>query len=164
MDKVLIYRYFGGLPELMAAYGREGDFWPSVDEFIGDAEELRRLSPSKMMSCILRNYVEAIRKRQVTLEIMTWEVVERNELTAILEDIREITIRRLFEAVDKELNVRLNVDLPAFTALLGGGLTYLLIRSHNGTPEFNGVDLKSENGWARLYDSLDQISELVIKG
>ena len=28
VDKVLIYRYFGGLPELIVAFGREGNFWP----------------------------------------------------------------------------------------------------------------------------------------
>ncbi|MFO7645107.1 MAG: TetR/AcrR family transcriptional regulator, partial [Desulfosarcina sp.] len=32
VDKVLIYRYFGGLPGLIKAFGQEGDFWPSIEE------------------------------------------------------------------------------------------------------------------------------------
>ena len=35
VDKVLIYRYFGGLPELLAEWGRSGRFWPRVDELLG---------------------------------------------------------------------------------------------------------------------------------
>jgi AcrR family transcriptional regulator len=36
VDKVLIYRYFGGLPELLTAYANEGDYWPTSAELIGD--------------------------------------------------------------------------------------------------------------------------------
>lgn len=39
VDKVLIYRYFGGLPELLQAWGASGRFWPSVDELLGDDRE-----------------------------------------------------------------------------------------------------------------------------
>ena len=31
VDKVLIYRYFGGLPELLKTWGASGRFWPSTD-------------------------------------------------------------------------------------------------------------------------------------
>ena len=30
VDKVLIYRYFGGLQGLIVSFGREGNFWPSI--------------------------------------------------------------------------------------------------------------------------------------
>ena len=32
VDKVLIYRYFGGMPELLRAFGVSGDFWPTFEE------------------------------------------------------------------------------------------------------------------------------------
>ena len=35
VDKVLIYRYFAGLEGLIAAFGKEGDFWPSALELAG---------------------------------------------------------------------------------------------------------------------------------
>src|SRR5690349_25169427 len=34
-DKALIYRYFGGLPELFEAYAESANFWPTVDEMAG---------------------------------------------------------------------------------------------------------------------------------
>src|SRR5262245_61271359 len=36
VDKVLIYRYFGGLPGLLEAFAQRGDYWPSAEELVGD--------------------------------------------------------------------------------------------------------------------------------
>ena len=43
VDKVLIYRYFGGMDELLRAFGQSGDFWPTIAQVIGD-------DPSELMS------------------------------------------------------------------------------------------------------------------
>ncbi|PCF93913.1 TetR/AcrR family transcriptional regulator [Vreelandella nigrificans] len=38
VDKVLIYSYFDGLPNLLKAYGESGDFWPVITEVLdGDS-------------------------------------------------------------------------------------------------------------------------------
>ena len=34
IDKVLIYRYFGGLPKLLRTWGASGRFWPSVSDLL----------------------------------------------------------------------------------------------------------------------------------
>ncbi|HEX7435576.1 MAG TPA: helix-turn-helix domain-containing protein, partial [Caldimonas sp.] len=39
VDKVLIYRYFGGMPELLRAWGESGRFWPGLDELLGANRE-----------------------------------------------------------------------------------------------------------------------------
>ena len=36
VDKVLIYRYFGGLDGLLSAFGESADIWWTVDEIVGD--------------------------------------------------------------------------------------------------------------------------------
>ena len=46
VDKVLIYRYFGGLPELLQRWGASGRFWPGVDEMLGDDVQALRALPS----------------------------------------------------------------------------------------------------------------------
>ena len=92
VDKVLIYRYFGGLQQLIVAFGREGDFWPSIRELAGDdIEAYSRLPVTDQLSRLSSNFMQAIRKRPLTQEILAWEMIERNELTAELETIRENT-------------------------------------------------------------------------
>ncbi len=82
-DKALIYRYFGGLPELLAAYAEEGDFWWKVEDLVG--AHLRppaRDTLAGWIGLVFRRHVAALRARPATLEIMAWETIERNELTA----------------------------------------------------------------------------------
>ena len=55
VDKVLIYRYFGGLPELLRQWGASGRFWPSVDELLGDdAERDARAAGGRALRAVLR--------------------------------------------------------------------------------------------------------------
>ncbi|MEW5721843.1 MAG: TetR/AcrR family transcriptional regulator [Thermodesulfobacteriota bacterium] len=163
VDKVLIYRYFGGLPELLTVYGREGDFWPTVVELAGGdvAAALRRPLPDRV-ALLLKNFARALRKRPVTLEIMAWEVLERNELTVLLEEVREKTAVELAETFGSDLSAdgSERSDLPAVVALLASALMYLAVRAGRGTRKFNMVDLQSEEGWHRL----DEAIEVLLRG
>lgn len=155
VDKVLIYRYFGGLPGLIAAFGREGDFWPSIDELAGgDPAAFARLGLGEKMSRLAQNFTAAIRRRPLTLEIMAWEMVERNELTAELETIRETTILRFIEMFFPETDQRM--DMQAVSALIGAAVSYLATRSRH-IRWYSGVDLQSKTGWRRLEDAVDTI-------
>ncbi|MDH5185413.1 MAG: TetR/AcrR family transcriptional regulator, partial [Gammaproteobacteria bacterium] len=90
VDKVLIYRYFDGLPGLIEAYAREGDFWPTLEEFCGgDMEEFLQLPYTERAVQAAKNFLRAIRKRPLTQEILAWEMIESNELTRELDSVRE---------------------------------------------------------------------------
>jgi AcrR family transcriptional regulator len=155
VDKVLIYRYFGGLPGLIAAFGREGDFWPSVSELAGgDPEGFSRLTVEAKLSALGRNFLAAMQQRPLTQEIMAWEMVERNELTVELEIIRENIILRFMEMYFPELDT--DIDIEAITALMGAGISYLVTRSRN-IDQYSGIDLKSKAGWRRLENAMETI-------
>ena len=153
VDKVLIYRYFGGLPELIVAFGREGNFWPSIKELAGgDVVAFGQLPLAEQLSRLGKNFMAAIRKRPLTQEILAWEMIERNELTAELETIRENTMVNFFgmffRSADKE------PDIAAMGAIIGAGISYLVSRGRK-IRFYNGIDLDSESGWQRLEDAID---------
>ncbi|MEN8245767.1 MAG: TetR/AcrR family transcriptional regulator [Thermodesulfobacteriota bacterium] len=155
VDKVLIYRYFGGMEQLMEAFGRESDFWPSIQELAGgDQAAYARLPLSEKLSQLTLNYTRALQSRPLTLEIMAWEMVERNRLTAELEAMRESTIMHFYEKFFDQHKV--NVDLQALTAVIGAGLSYLVTRGRN-IDIFNGIDLKSDQGWQRIQAAINII-------
>ena len=90
VDKALIYRYFGGLKGLIAAFGGHESFCPSVKELAGgDLDAFIRLPLPERASQMAINFLRAIRKRPITQEIMRWEMIERNEFTRELDIIRE---------------------------------------------------------------------------
>lgn len=155
VDKVLIYRYFGGLPQLMAAFGREGNFWPSIKELAGgDIDAYGRLPAAEQLSRLAKNFIRAIRSRPLTQEILAWEMVERNELTVELETIRENTMMNFFEMFFPVTNQ--GTDIAAAGAIIGAGVSYLATRARQ-ISVYNGVNLQSEVGWQRLEQALDTI-------
>jgi len=158
VDKVLIYRYFGGLPELITAFGREGNFWPSIKELAGgDVKAYSRLPVAEQLSHLSRNFMNAIRTRPITQEILAWEMVERNELTAELETIRENTMMNFFDMFFPASDT--GPDIAAMGAIIGAGISYLVSRARQ-ISIYNGVNLDSETGWRRL----ERAMETMIRG
>jgi AcrR family transcriptional regulator len=158
VDKVLIYRYFGGLPELLRAWGESGRFWPSVDELLGsDPEAFLALPAAERYARFFEHFIDGLRARPLTLEVLAAEVVERNELTAILETERE----QWGEAAARTLGGpewATQPHLRGITLLVIAGVQYLLVRSRN-IRIFGGLDLKSDEGWAELKASVRQLAK-----
>jgi AcrR family transcriptional regulator len=153
VDKVLIYRYFGGLPELIVAFGREGNFWPSINELAsGDVVAFGQLPLAEQLSRLGKNFMAAIRTRPLTQEILAWEMIERNELTVELEAIRENTMMNFFEMFFQSANK--GPDIAAMGAIIGAGVSYLASRGRK-IRFYNGIDLDSEAGWQRLEGAID---------
>lgn len=160
VDKMLIYRYFGGLPGLVEAVANGPDFFPTFEEVCGgDPAALRALPFSERSAIVVDNYARLLMARPVVLELMVWELVERNELTAIMETAREemgLKLAREIFAGDGERSAQVN----AVSALLGAAVTYLALRRRK-IRWFNGVDLRSDEGWARLREAVRQMTAVL---
>jgi AcrR family transcriptional regulator len=164
VDKVLIYRYFGALPELLAGYAEEGDFWWRVEEVIGpDLPAPEPETFAAWLPLIFRRHVAALRARPVTIEIMAWETVERNELTAALAAVRERRSLAVMHALAARCPPPPGLDVAALAALLGAATNYLLIRAR-GIRQFSSIDLGAEAGWERLFAMIGRIGTALVPG
>ena len=157
VDKVLIYRYFGGLPELLNVWGASGRFWPDVQELLGaDPAAFLALPLAERYARFIDHFIDGLRARPLTLAIMAAEVNERNELTAILETEREVwgeQASRLLGGAEFERRP----ELQGITLLLIAGVQYLLVRSRK-IRVFGGLDLRSDAGWAALKQSVHALA------
>lgn len=154
VDKVLIYRYFNDLDGLMAAYAQSSEFWPPVNEILGEGssyEALRAQPFSEIMAEVFRRYAKALRSRPLTLEILSWETVERNALTIALEKVRESMGMELMSHL-KEVDAP-EGDWQAIANIFSGAIHYLAIRARK-IDTFTGMDLSSEQSWERLIDAM----------
>jgi AcrR family transcriptional regulator len=154
VDKVLIYRYFDDLNGLMEAYAKSSDFWPSSAELLGEGDELAQLSAMPFadgFAEVFRRYSKAIRARPLTLEILSWETIDRNALTIALEEVRESMGLELM-AFLAEMNPP-QADWQAIANIFSGAIHYLAIRSRKVTV-FSGMDIAGEEDWDRLIDSI----------
>ena len=158
VDKVLIYRYFGGMPDLLRAYAKAGTYWPTIEEVAGGDPELLRGKPlDETVATLLRNFARAIRKRPVTLEILAWETIERNELAKVLEKVREDFSKNLSRLFVAGQNVT-DSELAAIVSLLTAGINYLAVRSRK-VGRYGDVNIRSEEGWHRLEAAILTICE-----
>jgi AcrR family transcriptional regulator len=147
-DKALIYRYFGGLPELFEAYAESTSFWPTVEEMAGGpVESLAPVPRAERWARAIALYIAELRKRPLSQEILAWELSERNEVTARLESVRERRSMALLKALAHD--VPPSTDVAAIAALFGAAVHYLLLRARK-IRIFNGIDLRTDEGWARI--------------
>ena len=157
VDKVLIYRYFGGLPELLTAWGRSGRFWPSVDEVLQSAPaDLLQRPLADRFAHFFEHFIDALRARPLTLEILAAEVVQRNELTAILEAEREAWG---LEAARVLGGPELAREPWAGTLMnvLVAGVQHLLVRARQ-IRIWSGMDLHSDAAWLQIRGAVREMA------
>ena len=162
VDKVLIYRYFGGLSELLREWGASGQFWPRVSDLLGESPKTFLALPvAERYARFFEHFIDALRERPLTIEILAAEIAERSELSAILETEREAwgaEASRLLAA--KEFARR--PQLLGLTLLLIAGVQYLLVRSRS-IRIFGGIDIQTDAGWAELKQAVRKMALAVVR-
>lgn len=162
VDKVLIYRYFGGLPELLKAWGDSGQFWPDVEDLLGpEPHSFLALPAPERYARFFEHFIDGLRARPLTLEILAAEVTERNELTAILEAEREVWGEKAARLLGgAEFSQR--PELRGITLLLIAGVQYLLLRSRK-IRIFGGLNIQSDAGWDTLKASTRALARAMFR-
>lgn len=145
VDKVLIYRYFGGLPELLRAFGKRGNFWPSVEELLPDVDTLRANPETELLTAFLLRFIDALRKRPLTIEILAMEIDAPNALSQVLDEVREEWGTHVARALGGENHgnaLELNVNISIIIA----GVQHLLVRARR-TAMWSGIPIQDDRGW-----------------
>ena len=86
---------------------------------------------------------------------MVWELVERNDLTAIMEEARETLGLRLMAELFADVEDK--TVLRTFSALLSAGVTYLALRQRK-IRWYAGLDLQSEAAWDDLASAVERMT------
>jgi AcrR family transcriptional regulator len=159
VDKVLIYRYFGGLDQLYRAFALEGNTFPSLQEVSeGRLHEFPDLAPAELAKVIILGFGRAIRRRPVTKEMMRWELQEKNALTEELAKERERQSQQWL-ALAPDVH---GADLAAVASILVAGQVFLTLRSKT-TDTYNGIELNTDSGWKRIEDAVALLSDLFFR-
>ncbi len=149
VDKVLIYRYFGGLPELLQTWGASGRFWPRVQDLLGSQPQaLMALPVAQRYTRFFEHFIDDLRARPLTLEILAAELNQHNELSAILETEREAWGAEATRVLGGA-TLQATPAMRGLTLLLVAGVQYLLLRARH-TRVFGGIDIQADAGWHEL--------------
>ncbi len=102
VDKVLIYRYFGGFEGLLQTIAESEDFFPT-QVALHPLESSAGRSLIDTVTAMASQYLEELSRRPLTLQLYRWELVEENPLITAFRASRrryEEACVRTFEGSD----------------------------------------------------------------
>lgn len=159
VGKGLIYHHFNGLEGLAEAWMERADLRPSPEDIAGsELEEFRRLPTNERLARICSNYATMLRNRPAACHVLTDDLRPGPALPQLLEAVRK-HLGASHEALitqDPDFN---NEDAIAKAFVLQAAANYLALRS-NSSPNFNGVQLDTDEGWQMIVDMLERVAKL----
>ncbi len=162
VDKVLIYRYFENLPSLLEAFGQEGDYWPTAEALIGDLSTTHAESLADWIIYLLMKFRADLQDRPITQEIMRWELLEGNELTRELANVRDQMALDSLSFLNQQHSFSEGEDIPAISAVLVAGIVYLTLRM-KVSQTFMGLDFSSPTGWQRVEAAIASLLQSTVQ-
>jgi AcrR family transcriptional regulator len=155
VDKVLIYRYFGGLPTLLEKVGERQRMWPALGEHAGGGASLDSAIARSLLAI-----ARELRENPLVREAALWEAAESNPLTEGLAAAREREMDELLEQLRSRFRVPTYLDIQALVALLAAGLMHLSTRPAQSAKLF-GIDPNSDEDWQRLEKITTSITRVL---
>ena len=156
VSKMLIYRYFGGLDQLIAKYILQHDYWVNTELPLHDISGV-----GACLKQMFREQIATLRSNMVLKRLHRWELTADNEVVRLLRERRETNGCELVRVVSR-LTKSPYAEVATMATLLSAAISYLtLIEEQNKV--YNGIDLCSDEGWQQLATGIDQIIDLWVK-
>lgn len=157
VGKGLIYDYFGGLKGLVEAWAAGQAIAPGVDEIIGEPlESFRERSPAEQIANVHVHYATMLRASPLAVEVLAEELSQPSKLSKVFSLLRS-RIGASHEQVFTQVSPLKNTDDFALCMVFLAAANYLALRSRK-SPNFNGIDLSSDAGWAQAMALFKQVA------
>lgn len=139
LNKVLIYRYFGTWDGLLEAFAQQVNPWRDLrHEVEAGLASGRWPDPKALARWLFRDYLRRLVGSPLLQNLLRLSLLHRDPLQTALERDREEEGLALARAVGAHFPLPADTDLGALTALLTGGLTWLVLAGTRAQV-FNGL-------------------------
>lgn len=156
VSKILIYRYFGSVEGLMAAYIRQHDFWINFPQELPDRNQLQAF-----LKNMFKEQIEQLRSNPTLKRLYRWELSSDNEMIVKLREQREkVGMQRL--AKISELTGYPQEELAPLATLLTASITYLVMLEEF-CPVYNGIPLNNDTGWRQIIQGIDTLIDKLLQ-
>lgn len=151
VSKILIYRYFGSVEGLMAAYIRQHDsLLNSLPEEFPDRNALPAFLKRRFQEQIAR-----LRKDVILKRLYRWELSSNNEYVAKIREQREKIGMELIARIS-EISGLPQDEIASVATLLNTSITYLVMLEEV-CPVYDGIPLNRDEGWEQIVQAIDRI-------
>lgn len=152
-DKVLIYRYFGGLDGLIAAWAKENDFYISAyDAFRTEVETISKDRVKDLAKRILIAQLHFLRENRMMQELIIWELTGHSKFK-ILQEIREKNGYKLQQVLSETAGIDKEENINMYVLILVAAIEFIVICTRN-YQLFNGVNFGKSESWEKFEDAI----------
>jgi AcrR family transcriptional regulator len=158
VDKVLIYRYFGGRAQLMRALSRERRLWPDADAMQGAGGDTEG-APASLAQDLITMLLDAardLRSSPLARRAAVWGLAGSDEFAREIAAARGEHAQAIAAALRTRHRLPPFVDLDAIVALLAAAVTHLALHAGPGA-SFAGLELRRDEDWRRAERALTNV-------
>lgn len=152
VGKAALYRYFGGLPGLVEAWGHRNRIWPPAAQLAPLASGDESVTT---LQRIVRSNAEEHRANPVRIEMLADELMAPTAISGALAGIRRRVGQEHAKAFADNRLFHAHRDLMIVVMAAASFLAMRAVRA----PRFMGADLAEERTWQRLMKRIDRIIE-----
>lgn len=154
IEPLVFYNRYHNLSEFYDDFVKKYDYW-----FKDVTTGIKFPTDSKLgYISILKNLQKELQEKSVMLELLRWEIAEKNETTIRTAMLREMHALPLVEAYEEKYK---DTDIVAMSALIIGGIYYLNL--HKDRYKFADIDLQTEVGQKRIEKALESLGEMIFQ-
>lgn len=160
-DKVLIYRYFGGLDGLLVAWARQHDFYSfAYSEFTHQIGQATDMDVRDIIKTVLLKQLEYLKENHLMQELYAWELSGNSSFRAIQVE-REKNGYKLQEELEKRLGDNCG-NCNFYITLIIAAINYIVLftRQYN---MFNGIDFSKPEAWNELKNVVCDYVDMFLK-
>ena len=156
VSKMLIYRYFGGVEELIARYIFQKDYWINIS-----IESDKIQDVNKFLKTIFRKQILLLREDIIIKRLYRWELSINNSMINEIRAKRESNGCQLVDIISK-LTKSTSKEVASLASIISASISYMALLEELN-PIYNGIDLQSNAGWEQIAEGIDLIVDLWLK-
>jgi AcrR family transcriptional regulator len=151
VNKVLIYRYFNSVDGLMEQYVTSGEYTStSGEDYLENLGDVSPETRQEAMTSLALTFLRDLRERRATRDLLRWEIGTGKSM---LSDARNEVALRLFDKIGDLPNYP---DTSALLTFITAGIYYMTLSADYRQKMIN-VDLRSDDGWKRIEQVIEDI-------
>ena len=156
-DKVLIYRYFGGIEGLISRWAKENDYYSfAIDMFkekINSSDDMRSVAKE-----ILIQQLRFIRESRMMQELILWEL-SGNSTFDYIRNTREKNGHEIQQMIEQKLGMT-DSDAKYYITILMAAINYLVLFART-SDMYNGIDFSSEETWPKMETTICNYIDMI---
>ena len=157
-DKVLIYRYFGGLDGLLVEWAKRHDYYSfAYSECIETIKRAESKDIKQIVKDVLIRQLHYLKDNVLMQELLVWELSGHSSFKGILEE-RERSGYKLQEELNRYLNTGNDTDMYIATIISAINYIILFTRQYH---KINGIDFSKPESWGRLETVISKYVDFI---